>query len=67
MNEIFVEVVSGISQLIRRDLVSLSQEMTHPGSSVDQMEDRIKFHRERAAKLAKLRAEFEELMSQVQP
>lgn len=58
------QVAIGLSYLIRESLTVMEGERTSPGYCPDRMDDKIKFYRERAAKLRKLREEFENVMSE---
>ena len=65
MNEpdLFDQVVRGLDALIRMSLRGVGQERYYPSPNPDDMDDRIKHGREKAAELRKLRERFEDLMT----
>ncbi len=58
-----VPVIDGLSKLIMYDLENCASEQYHPGGDPDAMDDTIKFHKERASALRKIREDFENQMS----
>jgi hypothetical protein len=67
MNETTMRILTGLTELTMQDLARLESERTHPTSSPDTMDDRIKFFRDRAANLRALRTALEDEMSKVVP
>ena len=57
------EVVNKLSEIIASDLRAQHKEEWFPSTSADLMDATIKFHKERAQKLRKIREEFEDLMT----
>ena len=56
-------IVHGLSMLIRASLDEMEAERTHPQHDADRMDDKIKYYKERAAKLRELREKFEDEMA----